>query len=141
MTTPESDSLAAARKHLARAEARYQTDDGLYDLEEGLALLQTIALDGEPQHRTVATNLLETYSGKICDAVKRTVDSDRQLPEPALKHLFDVLLAFDAVDLELPEYVRTLKIEVVKRLIDLYYEGYPEAEKQKMLGQLAGITK
>ena len=43
------------------------------------------------------------------------------------------------MELELPDYVRALKIEVVRRLIDLLYEGFPEAEKQKMLEQLAGL--
>ena len=51
-----------------------------------------------------------------------------------------MLLAFDATELELPPFVRPLKVDVVKRIIDLSYEGFPEAEKQKMLEQLAGIA-
>jgi hypothetical protein len=42
--------------------------------------------------------------------------------------------------LEFPEYVRSLKIDVVRCLIDLYYEGYSAEEKQKMLQQLAEIA-
>ena len=54
--------------------------------------------------------------------------------------LISPALAFDAGDLTLPDYVRPLKVEVVKRLIDLYYEGHPDADKEKALQQLAGVV-
>lgn len=141
MKTAEPDSLKLAREHLAQAEAEFRNEDGLHHLEEGLALVQDVVIEGETQHREVAENLLKTYTGKICDAIRLSVNAHRQLPEPELKHLFAVLLAFDTVDADMPDYARTLKIDVVKRLIDLHYEGYPEAEKQKMLEQLAGIAR
>jgi hypothetical protein len=68
------------------------------------------------------------------------VETERGLPEPDLAHLFKVLLAFDAAGSKLPAYVRSLKIAVVKRLIDLYYEGYPAEEKETVLQQLTGIV-
>ena len=141
MKTVEPDPLKSAREHLAQAEAEFRTEDGLHHLEEGLALVQDIVIDGEATQREIAENLLNTYSGKICDAIRRLVHADPRLPEPELQHSFAVLLAFDAVDVDLPDYVRALKIDVVRRLIDLHYEGYPEAEKQKMLEQLAGIAE
>ncbi len=136
----EPQSLLSARKHLARAESDYRSEDGLVHLEEGLGLLADVALDGEPEHRRVAANLLSTYSAKICESVKTLVESDPALPEPDLEHLFKVLLAFDTDEFELPAFVHTLKIDVVKRLIDRYYEGYSDEDKRKALEQLAGIT-
>jgi hypothetical protein len=132
--------LVAARTHLSQAEAAYRTEDGLFHLEEGLALLEEVALDGAPEHQAIAANLLSTYSTRICESIKALVEKDSGLPEPDLEHLFKVLLAFDAGELELPEYVRSLKIDVVRRLIDLYYEGYSAEEKQKMFQQLAEIA-
>jgi hypothetical protein len=136
----EPAKLIAAREHLSLAESNYRSGDGLVHLEEGLALLEEVALDGTTEHKTVAHNLLSTYSTRICESVKSVVETDRGLPGPDLEHLFKVLLAFDAAGSKLPGYVRSLKIDVVKRLIDLYYEGYPAEEKGKVLQQLTGIA-
>lgn len=136
----ESKELLQARDHLARAEKAYRSADGLHDLEDGLALLEDVIVGGDTADTEIANNLLATYCEKICDSIRQLVESDPTLPEPDLEQLFKTLLAFDAVDLELPEFVRPLKIQVVKRLIDLHYEGYPEAEKQRMLETLAGIA-
>ena len=103
-------------------------------------MLEEVTLDGSGQHRAVALNLLSTYSSRICESVRKLVETDRGLPEPDLQHLFKVLLAFDAAELELPDYVSALKINVVKRLIDRYYEGYPAEEKHKVLQQLTGMA-
>lgn len=140
MSLSESPDLSRAREHLSRAEAGYRSQEGLVQLGEGLALLEAVVIDGAPEHKTIALNLLSTYSAKICESVRRAVDSAPALPEPELEHLFKVLLAFDAVDLELPEYVRPLKIDVVRRLVDLYYEGYSPEEKAAVLEQLSGIA-
>ena len=136
----EPANLASARKHLSLAEANYRSKDGLAHLEEGLALLDEVALDSDEKYRVTGRNLLSTYSSRICESIRKLVDGDRALPQPELEHLFRVLLAFDAVDLELPAFVRTTKINVVTRLIELAYEGYPAEEKQKMLEQLTGIV-
>lgn len=103
-------------------------------------LLEEVTLDSEKKYRTIARNLLSTYSTRICESIRKLVESDPALPQPELEHLFKVLLAFDAVDLELPGFVHTTKINVVRRLIDLHYEGYPAEEKQKVLEQLTGIV-
>lgn len=136
----ETRSLAAARRHLARAESELRSADGLLCLTEGLALLEEVALEGSRQERGIAANLLETYAEKICGAVRAQVAADPALPEPELEHSFKVLCAFDATEHALPDYARGLKIEIAKRLVDRYYEGYPENEKQKALEQLAGIA-
>jgi hypothetical protein len=137
---PESAQLASARAHLARAEAGYRSKDGLAHLREGLALLEEITVDGAPKDRAVATNLLVRYAGGICEAIRRAVDADRAPTEPELEHWFQVLLAFDAAELALPDFVRPLKVDVVRRLIDHYYEGHSDEAKRKALAQLAGIT-
>lgn len=136
----EPEKLTAAREHLSRAESNYRSAEGLVHLEEGLALLEEVLLDGARGHRTIARNLLTTYSERICESVRKVVEGDRGLPGPDLEHLFKVLLAFDAAGSKLPDYVGSLKIAVVKRLIDLYYEGYPAEEKEKALHQLTGIA-
>ena len=51
------------------------------------------------------------------------------------------MLAFDEVGAELPESAQELKIEVVTRLIDRYYEGHPPEKKQRALDELAQITR
>jgi hypothetical protein len=90
-------------------------------------------------YQAIAENLFSSYATRICEAIRNAVKNDCGLPEAELEHPFKVLLAFDSENLELPDYVRALKIEVVKRLIDRYYEGYPAEDKQKVLEQLAGI--
>ena len=136
----EPKELQDARRLLAQAESGYRSSDGLRALEDGLALIEDVVLGEDATFDAVADNLLATYSDKICTSIKQRIEADAALPEPELKQLFDVLLAFDAVDLDLPPFVRPLKIEVVKRLIDLHYEGYPEEEKQRALETLAGIA-
>lgn len=138
----EPPQLVAARTHLFRAESAWRKEDGLAHLEEGLALLEQVAIEAAPRHRQTAANLLATYSRRICGSVRTLVETDRGLPEPELEHLFRILLAFDAaVELDLPDYVRLLKIEVAKRLIELYYEGHPDEEKGAALRRLAGIAE
>jgi hypothetical protein len=136
----EPIKLTAARAHLSLAESNYRSEDGLVHLGEGLALLEEVALDGATEHKAVAHNLLSTYSARICESVKKVVETERGLPEPDLEHLFKVLLAFDSAGSKVPGYIRSLKIDVVKRLVDLYYEGYPAEEKEKVLQQLTGIA-
>ena len=136
----ESAQLASARQHLSRAESGLRNADGLTHLEEGLALLEQVLLEGAAGDRKIARNLLSTYAGRICKSVKALVDRDRAIPEPQLEHLFKVLLAFDAAGTELPWYVRQLKIEIARRLVDFYYEGHSAEEKQKVLEQLTGMA-
>ena len=136
----EPPQLLSAREHLALAEARYRSEDGLFHLEEGLALLEEVMAGSSPGYRAVAQNLAATYSMKIYNLVRNVVGRDRALPEPDLEHLFRVVLAFDDRGLDLPADIRSIKIELVRRLIDHYYEGRSPAEKQAALQQLLQIT-
>jgi len=136
----EPPQLLSAREHLALAEARYRSEDGLFHLEEGLALLEEVMAGISPGYRAVAQNLAATYSMKIYNLVRNVVGRDRALPEPDLEHLFRVVLAFDDRGLDLPADIRSIKIELVRRLIDHYYEGRSPAEKQAALQQLLQIT-
>ena len=136
----EPRELASAREHLARAEAGYRSRDGLYHLEEGLALLEEV-MAASPAHRKLAQNLASTYFAKIYGGIKRLVDTDRGLPEPDLEHLFKVVLAFDERSFELPEEARATKVSLVRDLIDRYYEGHSPETKRAALEQLAEITR
>jgi hypothetical protein len=136
----ESPRLLAARGRLSLAEAKYRSAEGLLHLEEGLALLEEVMTGNSPADRTVAQNLVATYSNKIYACVKNLVDTDRGLPEPDLEHLFRVVRAFDHRGFELPADARLTKITVVRCLIDRYYEGRSAAEKRAALEQLASIS-
>ena len=136
----EPPQLLSAREHLALAEARYRSEDGLFHLEEGLASLEEVMAGSSRGYRAVAQNLAATYSTKIYNLVRNVVGRDRALPEPDLEHLFRVVLAFDDRGFDLPADIRSTKIELVRRLIDHYYEGRSPAEKQAALQQLLQIT-
>ena len=136
----EPRQLHDARRHLSQAEANYRSEDGLFHLEEGLALLEEVMGCSDPAHRVLAHNLAETYSSKIFRAVTTLVGSDRGLPEPQLEHLFKVVLAFDEHGFELPAEARSAKINVVRLLIDRYYEGHSDEEKRKVLDELERVS-
>jgi hypothetical protein len=136
----EPRELQSAREHLARAEAGYRTADGLYHLEEGLALLEQVMAEAPP-HRALAQNLASTYFAKIYGGIRRLVDTDPGLPEPDLEHLFKVVLAFDERSFELPAEARATKISLVRDLIDRYYEGHSADAKRAALEQLAEISR
>ena len=50
----EPPQLLSAREHLALAEARYRSEDGLFHLEEGLALLEEVMAGSSQGYRSVA---------------------------------------------------------------------------------------
>lgn len=137
----EPEKLKLARDHLARAENALMTADGLFRLHEGLALLE-IVIDGESGARAaaVARNIGQTYTTRIYERIRHAIEDGKSVSEPELEHLFSVVLAFDDVGFELPEDSREVKVAVVRRLIDYYYEGHSPAEKEKMLRQLADLS-
>ncbi len=138
---PEPRQLTFAREHLSRAEAAYDTKEGLRRLEEGLALLDEVIATDAADYETVARNLATTYSNRIVSAIRARIETDHAIPEPDLEHLFKVMLAFDQIDFELPADAQALKISIARRLIDLYYEGCSPADKEKALQQLAQISQ
>jgi hypothetical protein len=138
--TFESDSLRIARDRLAKAEANFAAAEGLAHLEDGLALLDELIEDSEAERR-IARNFAATYASRIFGRVKTAVATDRAIPQPTLEHYFKLMLAFDSGDFDLPEESRALKIAVVRRLVDLAYEGHPPDAKRKALERLQGIAE
>jgi len=120
---PEPQELSKARRCLARAEAELRSADGLKELVEGLAFLEDVIGTGTATAASTARNLATTYAARIYARVGDAVAADEQVPEPELEHFFKVVLAFDQVGVELPQAAQDLKIAVVRRLIDRYYEG------------------
>jgi hypothetical protein len=136
----EPRELLAARQHLARAEATYRSKDGLFQLEEGLALLDEVIAAPDTRHRVIAQNLASTYAAKIYNAVARLLDNDRAVPEPDLEHLLRVILAFDNGAFDLPAEARATKIAIARQLLDRYYEGHPAEAKLGALEELARLA-
>jgi hypothetical protein len=139
MTEPRE--LAAAREHLARAEASYRSAAGLAELEQGLALLDDVMSANHAGQRAVAENIAKTYATRIYRSIAALLDGDRAVPEPLLEHLFKVVLAFDQRDVELPDNAREVKVEIARRLIDRCYEGHAPEQKRKALEQLTKIAQ
>jgi hypothetical protein len=137
---PEPKELTKARRCLARAEADLGSADGLTQLVEGLAFLDDVIGGGTPAAST-ARNLAASYAARIYARVGGAVAADAQLPEPELEHFFKVVLAFDQLAAALPESAQELKVAVVRRLIDRYYEGHPPEKKQRALAELAQLTR
>jgi hypothetical protein len=137
---PEPKELTSARRCLAKAEADLSSDDGLTQLVEGLAFLEDVIGSGTVTAAKTARNLATSYAGRVYGRINAVIATDRQLPEPELEHFFKVVLAFDQIGVELPQSAQDLKIEVVRHLIDRYYEGHPPERKQQALEELAQIT-
>src|SRR5215471_17673488 len=138
---PEPQQLLKARRCLARAEAELRTADGLSALVEGLAFLEDVIGAGTTASASTARNLATSYAERIYARIGDAVATDAQLPEPELEHFFKVVLAFDEIGAALPESAQELKIAVVRRLIDRYYEGHPPEKKQRALDELAQLTR
>jgi len=136
---PEPRELAAARRHLARAEAELDSADGLARLAEGMGLLDALIVGrDEPAART-AGNLAASYAARIYGRIGAALAEDPQMPEPKLEHYFKVVLALDQVGEALPATAAELKLAVVGALIDRYYEGHSPAQKRRALDQLAQL--
>jgi hypothetical protein len=135
------DDLALARDHLAKAESKLLTEDGLHHLQEGLALVEAV-LEGKPSKQTesVAVKLGRTYTTRIYDHIRGKVEKRQNLSEPELEHLFAVIRVFDDASFELPPESKNLKVDIVRRLVDLYYEGYTPAQKEAALRKLAELS-
>ncbi len=135
----EPQELEDARRWLAKAEADLASADGLAHLTEGLSLLDDVIDEGPRAAERTARNLISTYAAKIYGYVADRLRGDPGVPEPDLEHCFKLVLAFDRVSTPLPSSARTLKIDVVRRLVDRYYEGYPAERKQRVFDELAQL--
>jgi hypothetical protein len=137
----EPRELVEARHRLAEAEADYRSAEGLLHLGEGLALLDDVIGAGDARHRRTAQNLASSYAARIYGRIKELLDAHRALPEPELEHCFKLALAFDRVGARLPNAATALKIEVVRQLIERYYEGHPLDSKRRALQELERIAR
>ena len=138
---PESRSLSAARHCLAEAEAAWSTADGLARLTEGLERLTEVMEVGSKDEVRTASNLAVSYAGRFYGRVRDKLQRDAQVPEPELEHCFKVVLAFDQVKEALPSKSAEIKIDVVKALIERYYEGHSAEKKRAALEQLAALDR
>jgi len=138
----EPAALARARRRLAQAESELATADGLARLREGLELLEQVVEEfAGAASADVARNLGSAYAKKIHARIDRMLEQNANLPEPELEHLFAVARAFDDSCAEAPPSATQTKIELVRRLIDLYCEGYDPVEKEKAYEQLARLAR
>lgn len=138
---PEPRELAEARRCLAAAEADYRSPEGLAALVEGLGLLDDVIVGGASRDAETAANLASTYAARLYARVNEAVARDAQVPEPELEHFFKVVLAFDQVRDSLPASAESLKIEVVRQLIERYYEGHSRERKEQALKELAQLAR
>jgi hypothetical protein len=137
---PDPAQILTARVHLAKAEASWNTPDGLFHLEEGLGLLDELIGDPASDHQALSRNLASTYATKIYGSIARRLEADRAVPEPDLEHFFRIVLAFDQVDAPLPDIARATKIAIARRLIDRYYEGHPDERRREAIAALEEIA-
>jgi hypothetical protein len=137
---PDPAEILAARAHLAKAEASWHSADGLFHLEEGLGLLDELISGASSDHQALSRNLASTYATKIYGSISRRLEADRAVPEPELEHFFRIVLAFDQLDVALPDIARATKIAIARRLIDRYYEGHPDERRRVAIAELEKIA-
>ena len=134
--------LVDARARLAKGEAAFGSKEGLLELQEGLAMLEELLEDpDETACHAIARNVGRSYLSRIYARVAARVAADAHIPEPELEHLFRVLRSLDDTGFELPPDARVLKIEVVRRLVGLYYEGHGAGAKQPVLEELEALLR
>lgn len=136
----EPAELRAARERLSRGEAGYRSVAGLHHLVQGFAMLEEVMARNIAGQRALACNMASTYCAKIVASIQQLLERDPAVPEPELEHLFKVVLALDETDVDLPAEARAVKIEIARRLIDCYYEGYSPEQKQAAIEQLTAVS-
>ena len=108
-------------------------------MTDGLERLALIIEAASKNEAKTASNLAATYAGRFYGRVRDKLGRDAQVPEPELEHCFKVVLAFDLVKDALPPAAAQLKIDVVRALIERYYEGHPPEKKRAVLEQLTAL--
>lgn len=124
---------------MAEAEAGLDSAAGLASLVDGLGRLGDLIELGAKAEARTAANLAASYAARCYARVRERLDGDAQVPEPELEHWFKVVLAFDQVRSALPASAAELKINVVRALIERYYEGHSPEKKRAALEQLAAL--
>lgn len=137
----EPPELVEARTRLSRAEARLFGKTAAVELEAGLSLLQEIVESGDGHVSLLARNIAKAYASKIYDTIRNLLASDRNIPEPTLEHSLRLVLAFDAVDVDLPVDARAVKVDLGRQLLNRYLEGHAAEEKRAALEELLKIAE
>jgi hypothetical protein len=126
---------------MAEAESGLESPDALARLSDGLERLAEIVETGSKAEARTASNLAAAYAARCYARVRDRLARDAQIPEPELEHWFKVVLVFDQVRDALPPAAAELKINVVKALIERYYEGHSPEKKRAALEQLASLGR
>jgi hypothetical protein len=126
---------------MGEAEADWSSAEGLARLTDGLDRLAYVIETGTRTEARTASNLAATYAGRFYGRVRDKLERIRQVPEPELAHCFKIVLAFDQLQDALPPAATELKIDVVKALVELYYEGHSPEKKRAVLEQLAALGR
>jgi hypothetical protein len=124
---------------MAEAEEAWSSADGLARLIDGLERLTDVIETGSKNEARTASNLAASYAGRFYGRVRDKLKRLPQVPEPELEHCFKVVLAFDVLRDALPPAAAELKIDVVRALVERYYEGHPPEKKRAVLEQLTAL--
>lgn len=122
----EADALAKARQHLAVAEAECWSETGRFHADEGLFLLEEAA-----ETQPGAAQLGVTYVGRLLDKVQTMLAGD--VPEPDLKGMLKLIQTLEDSGFGEAGRCQTVRIMVAERLLDRYFEGYSEQEREQAI--------
>jgi hypothetical protein len=133
----ETEDLTSARRHLREVESAFPSIDAEFHLDEGLALLELIAADGNPKEQGIAESIGTTYLDRFAARIVAALSAP-DVPEPHLKHLMRMsqilgrcrFAASSGADL------RALTGDIAGRYIDALFEGYTKEEKDREIRRL-----
>ncbi len=120
------DPLEEARRHLALAESAPWSDDGRFHADEGLFLLEEHA-----EQTPAAARLGETYALRLLERVQSALAGD--VPEPQLKGMLKLLQTLESVPFGDAARLATVRVMIAERLLDRYFEGYSDAERERAI--------
>jgi len=131
--TTKSDMLELARNQLRRAEQLGLVEESAYLLDEAAyALDKAIRI---PQERKVAQNLGTVYGTRFRRWINESLE-DRSASEQRLELL---LLIANALK-DNPVYrcggISESRIAIVRRLLDKYFEGWTDEERERELARI-----
>ena len=128
-----ADPLADARRHLARAESSPWSEEGRFHADEGLFLLEDAA-GSDP----AAARLGATYTQQMLERVQSTLAGD--VPEPELKGMLKLMQTLEAPAFGDSGRLETVRVMIAERLLDRYFEGYSEVERERAVQAILDQT-
>ncbi len=127
----ESAELSGARSHLAEAEQQLFAADGEYHLVEGLDLLELLATGSTPES-AIAANLGNTYLSRFREQIGRAV-VPAAVSQQRLQQAMRLSQVLDNSPFAENCATPSLTAEIAQRFIDILFEGYSEADKQRQI--------